>query len=136
MLHWYLFLGFSTKIRLRERYVAEIQGEPRKRTIEREIRSVSISLKIRIHIKAYFLPTSTILPELLPVSFSLCFLVYTLIRSSFYNFVGLFFIWLFGLYFWLRCLSYYYYYYYYFLVLFCFGYLVKLMCGYLFMVSS
>ena len=60
------------------RFFAEIQGEPRKRTIEREIRSVPISLKIRIHIKAYFLPTSTVLPELLPVSFSLCFSVYTL----------------------------------------------------------
>ena len=45
---------------------------------EIEIRSVSISLNIRIHIKPYFLPTSTVLPELLPVSFSLCFSVYTL----------------------------------------------------------
>ena len=73
-----LVLDFSAKIRLRERYVAEIQGELRKRTIEREIQPVSISLKIRIHIKAYFLPTSIVLPELLPIRFSLSFSVYTL----------------------------------------------------------
>ena len=35
-----LILGFPTTIRLRERYIAEIQEEPRKRTIERERDSV------------------------------------------------------------------------------------------------
>ncbi|KAL4653627.1 hypothetical protein ACB092_01G318500 [Castanea dentata] len=35
--------GFSAKIRLRERYVAEIQGEPRKGIIERERDSVCLN---------------------------------------------------------------------------------------------
>nr|POE76340.1 hypothetical protein CFP56_34509 [Quercus suber] len=42
--------GFPATIQLRARYVAEIQGEPRKRTIEREIQS-------------------ELLPELLPCVF-------------------------------------------------------------------